>query len=478
MMDHHNYYTSPDFYDSNLEINNLKSETHQNNLITNMDSLSSNPMLTTASMPIPQRGNNGARELLTDLSEYVFDLETSQSPQMVQDISYTSVNTSGGTMFELQSPDIPLSSTWSEVVGPQNVSISKQEYQMEEEDIFQVDKSDLIQGPTLAELNGDNLYVDLLNIDEIIAAEQMSPTSGHLTQLEVSPHFTTTNNASAIQSSSVVPIQIFSQTTPQTPNNSLQSNSGFYEQDQATHASTSPYEIYQTTPTHSSIANSTAAFSPGSHSSHSPITLNSSVTPPPATFYHQTTNSGNVGVVQHNPKYTTLHDLLMKKDHAMQYRERRLGQSVPGHRPAISPGSSSGASRKLLTNLQPAGSSRLSTSAPTHLGLEQIWQRREPRPHLLSTGNSWRCHIIVQPLNVDSSILGSLAEAGSTSSLSTGGVLSPEAPDFSQDEGYSDDDSDDNYDDYSTDHGKSHLQYRQQMAALTCLPFFFILFFF
>lgn len=49
--------------------------------------------------------------------------------------------------------------------------------------------------------------------------------------------------------------------------------------------------------------------------------------------------------------------------------------------------------------------------------------------------------------------LGSLAEAGSTSSLSTGGVLSPEAPEFSQDEGYSDDDS--HYDDFSSDDGKN-----------------------
>lgn len=365
-------------------------------------------------------------------------------------------------MFELQSPDIPLSSTWSEVAGPQNISISKQEYQMDEEDIFQVDKSDLIQGPTLAELNGDNLYVDLLNIDEIIAAEQMSPTSTTLTQLEVSPHLnpsnTMTNNANAMQPCSpIVPIQIFSQPTPQTPNNSLQSNPGFYDQEQTSHISSSSYDqqLYQTTPTHSSMAtNSTAEFSPGSHSSNSPITMNNSVTPPPNTFYHSQ-NSGNIGVVQHNPKYTTLHELLMKKDHAIQYREaRRLGQSVPGgHRPAaVSPGSS-GIGRKLLANLQP-GTSRLSSSAPTHLGLEQIWQRREPRPHLLSTGNSWRCDFIVQPLNPDLSILGSLAEAGSTSSLSTGGVLSPEAPDFSQDEGYSDDDSDDNYDDYSSGNGK------------------------
>lgn len=45
-------------------------------------------------------------------------------------------------------------------------------------------------------------------------------------------------------------------------------------------------------------------------------------------------------------------------------------------------------------------SKEISSSAPTRLGFDQIWQRREPRQHLLSTG--------------------SLVEAGSTSSLSTG----------------------------------------------------------
>lgn len=75
---------------------------------------------------------------------------------------------------------------------------------------------------------------------------------------------------------------------------------------------------------------------------------------------------------------------------------------------------------------------RLSSSAPTHLGVEQIWQRREPRKHLLSTS--------------------SLVEAGSTSSLSTGGLLSPELPDFSLDE-ESDEDSDAHYEDFSSDNG-------------------------
>ncbi|KAL6432090.1 hypothetical protein ACFW04_006663 [Cataglyphis niger] len=81
--------------------------------------------------------------------------------------------------------------------------------------------------------------------------------------------------------------------------------------------------------------------------------------------------------------------------------------------------------------------SRLSMSAPNQtMGhLDQIWSHREPRQHLLSTG--------------------SLVEAGSTSSLSTGGALSPDplCPDpLSHDEGYEDSDDDsDHYDDYSSD---------------------------
>lgn len=83
--------------------------------------------------------------------------------------------------------------------------------------------------------------------------------------------------------------------------------------------------------------------------------------------------------------------------------------------------------------------SRLSMSAPTQtMGhLDQVWARREPRQHLLSTG--------------------SLVEAGSTSSLSTGGPLSPDplcADLLSHDEGYEDSDDDsDHYDDYSSDNG-------------------------
>lgn len=132
-----------------------------------------------------------------------------------------------------------------------------------------------------------------------------------------------------------------------------------------------------------------------------------------------------------------------------------LGQSVPGNSHvllsgnALSPssggsssgfgsatggGSSTGGSvRKSFQYPCDTSISRLSSSAPTHLGLEHIWMRREPRQHLLSTG--------------------SLAEAESFSSLSTGSVLSPDGIDFSQDD---DDDAStdynsDNYDDLSSD---------------------------
>lgn len=86
-------------------------------------------------------------------------------------------------------------------------------------------------------------------------------------------------------------------------------------------------------------------------------------------------------------------------------------------------------------------------SAPTQsMGLDQIWARREPRQHLLSTGS-----------------LG-LVEAGSTSSLSTGGALSPNPLGYvdplSHDEGYEDSEDDsDHYDDYSSENGKYILNF-------------------
>lgn len=336
-------------------------------------------------------------------------------------------------------------------------------FHMDEDDIFQVDKSDLIQGPTLAELNGDNLYVDLANIEDILAADSnqymQQANMQNLTQL-TAVNFQNLQNAinESSQSEQLSPNQFHHTIAiPQTPHNtpipSFHASGGqiiFYDDPSANN---SPYDVYSPPNTLSISTNlrtvagnqgQLAAFSPGSHSSTSTssIALNSSLSPPPSqssstpSRVRQQRAARSSGLVQHNPKYSTLHSLLMKKDptSAEKALMGKIHHAATSSSPsqllsqtsAVSP--SGLPSRRL--NMQGGGFvSRLSSSAPTHLGLDQIWQRREPRPHLLSTG--------------------SLAEGhGSTSSLS-GEILSPENIDFSQDEAYSDEDSD-HYEDFSS----------------------------
>lgn len=257
----------------------------------------------------------------------------------------------------------------------------------------------------------------------------------------------------------------------------LPANCEIYEDH--TQISTSPYNT-------SNNVSSPAAFSPGSHSSSPSLGFAQTLTPPTHNRLHQqiqmnamnnnrliklenaekskaqnvtNNNPGNVGQVQYNPKYSTLQQLLMSN--TAERSGMMLGQSVPGNSSVLMSGTSLSpggfSNRRMLHHLQAqAGSSnsgiggagsaggtsggtmsRLSSSAPTHVGMDMLmWQRREPRPHLLSTG--------------------SVAEAGSTSSLSTGSVLSPEAPDFSHDEGYSDDS--DHYEDYSSGDDDSDIE--------------------
>lgn len=147
----------------------------------------------------------------------------------------------------------------------------------------------------------------------------------------------------------------------------------------------------------------------------------------PNTSQQLATRKYKTNAAHQHTKRSALHDLLRKE--SGDPSASMLGQSVPG-------GSGLGggqqqaalvAHRHRLAQYHHMQNSRLSTSAPTQLGMDQLWQRREPRPHLLSTS--------------------SVAEAESTSSLSTGGVLSPEAPDFSQD----DSDESDHYEDFSSD---------------------------
>ncbi|EDS31796.1 conserved hypothetical protein [Culex quinquefasciatus] len=533
---HTGFFNVPEFYDqsnSSLGHSSIKQESsaspspspssnqhhHHHHQHSMMDALSSNPILTTASVPIPSRNSGGNQRVApVDLSEYVFDIEQSQSPQMLQDISFittsagTNLNTSTpvDTIFTLQNisesgfvsdgiqigtinmsgfggTEIWNTDSFGQIVSPSSTVSSvahltgqQGQFHMDEDDIYQLDKDELIGDATL----GDIFATDLLHEDLLLLNPTLSQPSPNLSG--------DSGSGSAIHLSPSLPQQILRSNT--NANNNmvmsgnvhltndllLPANCEIYEDH--TQISTSPYNT-------SNNVSSPAAFSPGSHSSSPSLGFTQTLTPPTHNRLHQqiqmnamnnnsrlikmenaekskaqnvtNNNPGNVGQVQYNPKYSTLQQLLMSNTGADR-SGMMLGQSVPGNSSvlmngtSLSPGGFS--NRRMLHHLQAqAGSStnsgiggagsaggtsggtmsRLSSSAPTHVGMDMLmWQRREPRPHLLSTG--------------------SVAEAGSTSSLSTGSVLSPEAPDFSHDEGYSDDSE--HYEDFSSGDDDSDIE--------------------
>lgn len=439
MSQHHNEFFDNNSSSTNFTLTKLESPTNNSNsgFHQAMDSSRDNPMLTTA-MPIPRS------RIIADFSDFAFDFDQSQSPQMSQDNTMT-----GSGLYGMQQSAADSNAMWS-VIGDA-IGIPKQEpFRMDDDDIFQVNKADLFQGPTLAELNDDTILEDL-NIDDFILQEDNSTLI-----LAAHPTLTTLQPSSHGPGGSLnVPPHQLLQSNQQHHSHqgstlnqmNMQRGGGgggggigvvighdiLYD-DQTNH-STSPYDIYRSTPTKS--LNSSAAFSPGSHtSSNSPLLINS-ISPPLHGFSTHNNNNNNNNVSQTKTQYSTLQELL-KKESSLSPERSQLGQSVPGPSGTIhmSNRHQDEYPNRLLQYTQQASASRLSSSAPSHSsGIwenHQIWQRREPRQHLLSTG--------------------SLAEAGSTSSLSTGGILSPEAHDFSHDEGYDDSDSD-HYEDYSTDGG-------------------------
>lgn len=347
----------------------------------------------TASMPIPPRK-------MMDLSElrdfgYEF-LDVSSSPSTSHDTSTVTAVALQGSSGLYQT--ISGSSVWESRLNTESELNRSDTFRMDDDDIFQVDKADLIQGPTLAELNAndENLLEDL-NFDDLLLPEENSyyisvPTvashSRHAA-MNVPPLVQVTNsnsnafnNNSNSQNSSIF-----------TPSSFPPVNLSFYKDSFAASSSvpSSPMDPFVGKMNSGSTGTCSDALSPASHhSSSSSLLLHSaasSITPP--------------------QKHSALHELLLKKEAFPASPDRQLlGQSVPGPTSpitsmAVSSGLDSAPSNRIgRGTLVTGSSSRLSSSAPTHLGLEQIWQRREPRQHLLSTG--------------------SLAEAGSTSSLSTG----------------------------------------------------------
>ncbi|KAL3278553.1 hypothetical protein HHI36_016099 [Cryptolaemus montrouzieri] len=337
-------------------------------------------MTTSASVPIPL-----PRRPQIDINDYRRDynieFENSQSPHN-QDICY---------IGQFQAQDLENMDLWGSRTIHSNLLKAEALIHMDDDDIFQVDKADLIQGPTLAELNAnDETLLREINFDDLLLPEESTTymnlsnqrgSSMQTNQLSNSHH---ANNNQVMAASSC-------------PQSSMIS---FKENDLSSSVPLNNFDTYHT--------KSLIAVSPSQTSSNSPILQSSPL--------HMTSLQ---------QKHSTLHELLMKRD-SYASPDRVHDPSLPGcSTPLGSPS----------IHMTRGHISRLSSSAPTHLGPEQIWQRREPRKHLLSTS--------------------SLVEAGSTSSLSTGGVLSPEPQDFSHDEGDSDDESDCHYEDFSSDNGDS-----------------------
>ncbi|XP_055853507.1 protein CREBRF homolog isoform X3 [Episyrphus balteatus] len=368
-------------------------------------------------------------------------------------------NATNSLGFDAHQPTPNSNTMWSDI-GNAITATKNEPFPTEDDYIFPIDKSE-IQNASFPDYYDENILEDL-NIEDLIPTNQgsymLSPNVTGFHQLQNS-----TQLHSPQPSPAGPPQQLLEQQQQQHQQQSQNQNNhqqqhpvhhhqriqqqqnslgvhlhhnSFDERRHSSarhHGSSSPYEIYHSTP--NKQINSNTAFSPGNQASpNSPLLLNSVTPPPPhanrSQYQQNMVKSRNVQ--------------LLKKEFSMSPDRNNssslLGQSVPAPSPshillsgtALSPGSSGfGSARKTLLS---DTSSRLSSSAPTHLthfGIEQIWGRREPRQHLLSTG--------------------SLVEADSYSSISTGSVLSPEGNDFSQDdEGYSDDDSD-HYEDLSSD---------------------------
>ncbi|XP_023934115.1 protein CREBRF homolog [Bicyclus anynana] len=286
-----------------------------------------------ASVPIPQRR--------ADFCDFNSDLDLCLQDSQVGSFHSVPTLSYNKLSFDTESPKM-------------------EPFKMEDDDIFQVDKADLILGPTLAELNANpDTSLDDLNFDDLLLPEE----SGYCIQI-----------GGAMSGS-------------KRTMNTLQTSMLM------TDSPCSPYGHAQ------------LAFSPSSQ--------------------HSSASSSFV------PPISQLPEMLLRMDGYSG--EIALGQSVPAS--SVLPP---------FPNNVKTQQAPLSSSAPTHLTMEQIWQRREPRKHLLSTS--------------------SLAEAGSVSSLS-GGLLSPGTGDFSQDEDDRDIESDedsDRYEDLSSDESNDDCPERKE----------------
>jgi hypothetical protein len=153
--------------------------------------------------------------------------------------------------------------------------------------------------------------------------------------------------------------------------------------------------------------------------------------------------SPNPGAGSHSPSPTTTHRPAPGGGGVRQRTSAASAQAIP-RSPSLA------ATNPLLL-------ARLSSSAPGPSGMAPLgdgqsstWQRREPRNRLLSTSS------LVEEVH------------GSTSSISTVGILSPGSFDFSHDEGFDSEDDSDHYEDFDdsdSDSGGSDEEGREPRAG-------------
>ncbi|XP_022912219.1 protein CREBRF homolog [Onthophagus taurus] len=338
-----------------------------------------------ASVPIP-----GRRQMdLSDLQDVQYPFEATQSPSY-QDISQLQ------TQCE---PILGANTMWGsrDIVEP----ITKQEcMNLDDYEIFNVDKSDLIQDASLVEMNANDDFLDL-NFDDLILPDET--LNGLILQQSTPP----------VPNRYVSPIQ-------NVVNNNFSNNTSLL----ASSCPSGGMGYYRDAMEFTNTNNTN--FNQFNKSSYINLNLNQNLNQNNRLLPNSSNPPSPAGTL--SPKKSALHDLLMKPS---QPESPVLGKLTPTK--STSP-TISGINPSIVARMGKPYNSRLSTSAPTNSAMDFIWQRREPRKHLLSTS--------------------SMAEAGSTSSLSTGGVLSPEAHDFSHDEQEFEEDSD-HYEDFSSDDGDS-----------------------
>lgn len=117
-----------------------------------------------ASVPIPMRRMN-----VYEVRDYGADLESSLSPY--QDVNFSAQLCSDSHL------SFGSNTMWTSRIVDLDGDFPKSEtlnlIHMDDDDIFQVDKADLIQGPTLAELNAnDETLLEDLNFDDLLLPEE------------------------------------------------------------------------------------------------------------------------------------------------------------------------------------------------------------------------------------------------------------------------------------------------------------------